>query len=70
MTTIVSNMTGTVLEVHVHPGETVQEGQDIITLEAMKMQMGVPATAAGRVTEVRVAAGAFVSEGDPLVILE
>ena len=70
MPTIVSNMTGTVIDVLAQAGETITEGQDVVCLESMKMQMFVPATAGGKVTEVKVAAGDFVNEGDTLLVLE
>ena len=70
MKTVVSNMTGTVIEVLAQVGDTVSDGQDVVCLESMKMQMFVPATAAGKVTEVKVAAGDFVNEGDTLLVLE
>ena len=51
-------------------GETVTEGQDVVCLESMKMQMFVAATVGGKVTEVKVAAGDFVNEGDTLLVVE
>jgi acetyl-CoA carboxylase biotin carboxyl carrier protein len=69
-TPIVSNMTGTVIDVLVNPGDSVEDGQDVVCLESMKMQMFVPATAAGKVAEVKVGAGDFVNEGDTLLVLE
>jgi acetyl-CoA carboxylase biotin carboxyl carrier protein len=68
-TPIVSNMTGTVIDVLVAAGDSVEDGQDVVCLESMKMQMFVPATAAGTVAEVKVAAGDFVNEGDTLLEL-
>jgi acetyl-CoA carboxylase biotin carboxyl carrier protein len=68
-TPIVSNMTGTVIDVLVQPGDTVEDGQDVVCLESMKMQMFVPASAAGTVAEVKVGAGDFVNEGDTLLVL-
>lgn len=70
MKTVVSNMTGTVLEVLVAPGDTIDDGQDVVLLESMKMQMMVPADASGKVAEVKVDVGDFVNEGDALLVLE
>ena len=67
MKAIVSQMAGTVLEFHVQVGDQVQEGQDVATLESMKMQMGVPADQTGTVTQLKAQVGDFVNEGDPLV---
>lgn len=65
-----SNMAGTVIEIMVNPGDTVDEEQDVVCLESMKMQMFIAAESAGKVKEVKVTAGDFVNEGDTLLILE
>lgn len=70
MKAIVSQMAGTVLEFHVQVGDQVHAGQDIATLESMKMQMGVPADQTGIVKELKAQVGDFVNEGDPLVVVE
>jgi acetyl-CoA/propionyl-CoA carboxylase biotin carboxyl carrier protein len=59
-----------VVRVEVNVGDTVEEGQVLLVIEAMKMENEVAAPVAGRVKEVLVQAGARVSEGDPLVVLE
>jgi len=65
-----STMAGTVVEVRVAPGDRVKEGQEVVILDSMKMQLPVPSPVAGAVKAVRVSAGDFVNEGDPLVELE
>jgi acetyl-CoA carboxylase biotin carboxyl carrier protein len=67
---IKSNMAGTVLEVLVAVGDSVEEGQDVICLESMKMQMYISAEEAGTVKEIKTEVGDFVNEGDSLVVLE
>lgn len=67
---IKSNMAGTVLEVLVAVGDAVEEGQDVICLESMKMQMYISAEEAGTVKEIKTEVGDFVNEGDSLVVLE
>lgn len=67
---IKSNMAGTVLEVLVAVGDAVEEGQDVICLESMKMQMYISAEEAGTVKEIKTDIGDFVNEGDSLVVLE
>ena len=69
MANVVSNMTGTVLEVLVNVGDAVNDGDDVVLLESMKMQMTVPADASGKVAEVKVGVGDFVNEGDTLLVL-
>lgn len=68
MPQVKSTMAGTILEVSVNVGDQVEAGQDVATLESMKMQMYLQAEAGGKVKEIKVGAGDFVNEGD--VILE
>jgi len=63
-------MPGTVLRVDVHQGEHVSEGQALVLLEAMKMELAVTAPGAGVVSAVLVAAGELVSRGQALVELD
>ena len=63
-------MPGSVLAVHVAVGDDVAPGDPIATLEAMKMEHAVTATAAGRVVEVRVRPGEQVVRGQPLATIE
>ncbi len=63
-------MPGAVVRVDVHEGEHVAEGQTLVLLEAMKMELAVTAPGAGVVTGVLVAAGELVSRGQALVELD
>lgn len=63
-------MAGTVVEVLVKAGDSVAEGQDVIIIESMKMQLPVQSEVSGKVTEVKVGAGDFVNEGDAVVVLD
>ena len=56
-------MPGKVLQVLVEPGHTVEEGQPLLVLEAMKMENVIKATAAGTVSEVPVNEGDAVEKG-------
>lgn len=67
---IKSNMAGTILEVMVAVGDTVDSEQDVVCLESMKMQMFIPSDESGTVKEIKVTEGDFVNEGDVLIILE
>ncbi|MFQ3318707.1 MAG: acetyl-CoA/propionyl-CoA carboxylase biotin carboxyl carrier protein [Natronomonas sp.] len=65
-----AEMQGTILEVNVSEGDTVEAGDVICVLEAMKMENDVIAEVGGTVTEVAVAEGDSVNQGDPLVVLD
>jgi acetyl-CoA carboxylase biotin carboxyl carrier protein len=64
-----AHITGTVWKIEVAVGDTVQEGDTVVILESMKMEMPVEAEDAGVVTEIRCEEGQSVSEGDTLVVL-
>jgi acetyl-CoA carboxylase biotin carboxyl carrier protein len=70
MKQVVASMAGTVLQILVNPGDTISEGQDVVVLESMKMEVPVASDHSGTVTSVRVDIGSFVNEGDVLLELE
>ena len=59
-----------VIEVMVHPGDTVAEEDSLITLESDKATMDVPSPAAGTVRELSVKVGDTVSEGTLILTLD
>jgi biotin carboxyl carrier protein len=63
-------MPGSVLTVHVSPGDPVEAGDPIVTLEAMKMEHVVVASSPGRVAELQIAPGDQVTRGQPLASIE
>jgi acetyl-CoA carboxylase biotin carboxyl carrier protein len=65
-----AHITGTVWKIEVEVGDAVQEGDTVVVLESMKMEMPVEAEDPGVVKEILVAEGESVSEGDTLVVLE
>ena len=67
---VVVPMQGTIVKVSVAVGDTVEAGQTVVILEAMKMENAVNADKAGVVKEVKVAAGDGVSAGDVVVVIE
>jgi urea carboxylase len=58
-----------VWRIDVRAGDRVTSGQTLLALEAMKMEMPVQATSAGRVIEVLVRPGDEVRPGSPLVVV-
>lgn len=70
MKQVAATMAGTVIQVLVQAGDQVNDGQDVIVLESMKMEVPVQAQAAGKVVGVKVNIGDFVNDGDIIVELE
>lgn len=70
MPEVQAHITGTVWKVEVEVGDSVDEGDAVVILESMKMEMPVEAEDPGVVTEILCREGQSVSEGDPLVVLE
>ncbi len=62
-------MPGRVIGVHVEEGAMVQEGDPLLTLEAMKMETVVRAPVAGEVHELCTDVGQQIQGGDLLVIV-
>ncbi|MEO8539382.1 MAG: carboxyl transferase domain-containing protein [bacterium] len=69
-TGISAPLQGTIVSVDVSEGDTVRAGQQLLVMEAMKMEHVISATVAGTVRQLTVAAGDTVFEGHPLVFLE
>ena len=63
-------MPGAVIAIHVAVGDVVDGGDPIVTLEAMKMEHGVPSPRAGRVGELLVGVGDQVTRGQILATVE
>jgi acetyl-CoA/propionyl-CoA carboxylase biotin carboxyl carrier protein len=68
--TIGAPMQGTIVKVLVAEGDTVEAGQAVLVLEAMKMENHINAETSGTVREVRVTEGDTVGTGDVLVVIE
>ena len=64
-----SPMPGTILNVLVKAGDTVTEGQNLMVLEAMKMENEILAPKAGKVVQVAVTKGSTVATGDLLAVI-
>lgn len=70
MPDISAPMPGKICEVSVTPGDIVTAEQEVVVLEAMKMEMPIVAPAAGTVASVHCSTGDAVQEGDVLVVIE
>jgi acetyl-CoA carboxylase biotin carboxyl carrier protein len=67
---IEAHITGTVWKIEVAVGDAVAEGDAVVILESMKMEMPVETEDPGVVSEIRCSEGQSVSEGDVLVVLD
>ncbi len=68
--TLDAPMGGTVIEVHVKPGDVVKKGDALLMYEAMKMQNELEADFAGTVKRVLVYPGQVIGTGEPLIEFE
>lgn len=65
-----SPLTGSVWKIEVKPGSEVAEGDVLMVLESMKMEIPVEASQAGVVAELRVKEGETVQEDQLLAVLK
>jgi acetyl-CoA carboxylase biotin carboxyl carrier protein len=65
-----AHITGTVWKIECEVGQEVEEGDTLVILESMKMEMPVEAEDDGVVSKIACEEGQSVSEGDTLVVLE
>ena len=70
MPDVEAHITGTVWKIECQLGQEVEEGDTVVILESMKMEMPVEAEDDGKVAEIKCSEGQSVSEGDILVVLE
>jgi acetyl-CoA carboxylase biotin carboxyl carrier protein len=69
MANVEAHITGTVWKIEVDVGDSVDEGDTVVILESMKMEMPVEAESAGTVQSILCAEGQSVEEGETLVVL-
>ena len=67
---ITAPMAGSVKEILVTVGEAVTEGQEVLLLESMKMEIPVESTASGTVSAILVEPPQTIEEGQALIRLE
>jgi acetyl-CoA carboxylase biotin carboxyl carrier protein len=65
-----AHITGTVWKIECEVGQEVGEGDTLVILESMKMEMPVEAEDEGTVAQITCEEGQAVSEGDTLVVLD
>ena len=67
---ILSFIPGTVLDIFIEPGQSVSKGEDLMILDAMKMQNKLKCNMNGKVKSIAVKKGDKVSKGTVLLQLE
>ena len=70
MSEIIAPMGGKVIDVKVKVGDVVNENDEVVIIEAMKMELPVVATESGTVKEVRCNNGDAIEAEAVLVVLE
>ena len=70
MANIEAEMVANVWKVLVSPGSAVAEGDTLVILESMKMEIPVVTPQGGTVTAVNVVEGGVVQEGDVIAVVE
>ena len=66
---VTARIPGTILDIKVNVGDSVQSGTTVLILEAMKMENEIAAPAAGPVKAIHVSKGAAVNPGDVLITI-
>ncbi len=67
---VLAPMVGKILKIKVKPGDSVQEDDEIIVMESMKLETSVHAPCSGVIKEIKVSEGDRVEEDDLLVVIE
>jgi acetyl-CoA carboxylase biotin carboxyl carrier protein len=67
---IEAHITGNVWKIEVAVGDDVDDGDTVVIVESMKMEIPVEAEDSGTVKEIRCEEGQPVNEGDVLVVLD
>jgi acetyl-CoA carboxylase biotin carboxyl carrier protein len=69
-TQVEAQITGNVWKIEKAVGDAVSEGDSILILESMKMEIPVEAPCSGRIAEIRVSEGQSIEEGAVLVVID
>ncbi len=69
-TEILAPMPGTIINILVNEGDEVLEYQEVVILEAMKMENAIPTPEAGKIKEIKVKVDDKVATNQVLMVLE
>jgi acetyl-CoA carboxylase biotin carboxyl carrier protein len=70
MVEIQANMAGTIADILVSEDDSVQNGQDVVILESMKMHIPIQSAHTGKVKEIKINKGDFVNTGHVLLVID
>lgn len=70
MADIEAHITGTIFQIEKKVGDPVSEGDEVIILESMKMEIPLESPIDGTITEIRVQQGQAVNEGAVVAVVE
>ncbi len=70
MADVVAPMSGKIVDIKVNVGDQVNEDQEVVILEAMKMEMPIVSSASGTVKEIKVNKGDAVDAEQVLLVIE
>ena len=67
---VCADMTSSIWKFLVEPGQSIQSGEPLVILEAMKMEFTISAPCAGKITRPQYKTGDLVSHGMPLLVID
>jgi len=67
---VAAHVAGNLWQVKVNVGDTIKEGDVLVMIESMKMEIAVTANCSGKVSQVLCSAGGAVAAGQALIVLE
>ena len=70
MSDVTAPMAGKIIDVKINIGDTVNEDDELIILEAMKMEIPIVAPASGNISEIKCKKGDSVGADDILAVIE
>jgi acetyl-CoA carboxylase biotin carboxyl carrier protein len=70
MQEVLAHITGTVWKIEVSVGDVISDGDELVIIESMKMEMPVESDFSGTVAQIVCAEGQAVNEGDVLLTME
>jgi len=67
---VLAPLSGKIVSIEIQPGATVEEDDEILVIEAMKMETPVFAPCSGTVAKIQIKEGDSVEEDDVLAVIE